>query len=299
MISTFWFGAVASARIASMYFSATRKFAAARSPAGDRVADHGGRLGLRLGQALPGFGIAERRFLATFGGEDLRLLVALGLEDCGLAQPFRLQHRRAFLALGLHLAGHRAGEVGRRQDVLDLDAGDLEAPGRGGGVHHAQEALVDLVAMREQVVKRHRADHGADVRHRQREKRLLEVRNLIGGPGWVEDLVEGGGVNGDAGVVAGEGLLARHVEHLLHHVDLLADAFDVRDDQPEPRPERAREAPELLDRVGVALRDGAHAERDRHDDQDDERDDEDVEAERDWHCGPLLRPLFAAAIAGL
>ena len=32
MISTFWFGAVASAFTASMYFSATRKFAAARSP---------------------------------------------------------------------------------------------------------------------------------------------------------------------------------------------------------------------------------------------------------------------------
>ena len=94
----------------------------------------------------------------------------------------------------------------------------------------------------------------------------------------------------DAGIVAGERFLARHVEHLLHHVHLVADAVDVGDDQAEARPERARIAAEALDRVGVALRHGAHAERDRDDDQDDERDDEDVESERDWNCGPAPPP---------
>src|SRR4051812_36295325 len=88
-------------------------------------------------------------------------------------------------------------------------------------------------------------------------------------------------------VVLGERLLARDVEHLLHHVHLVPDALHVGDDQPEPGPERARIAPEALDRVGVALRHYADAERDRDDDQDDERDDEDVEAERDWHGWPL------------
>src|SRR3954471_24085629 len=134
--------------------------------AGDRLADHGGRLGFGLGEALAGFGVAERRFLAALGRENLRLLVALGLEDRGLAQALGLEHGGALLALGLHLARHGAGKVGRRQDVLDLDAGDLDAPGRGGGAHDAQEAVVDLVAMREELVEVHRADDGADIGHR-------------------------------------------------------------------------------------------------------------------------------------
>src|SRR3712207_8299502 len=53
-------------------------------------------------------------------------------------------------------------------------------------------------------------------------------------------------------------LLARNVEHLLHDVHLLADPLHVRNDQPEPGPEGARVAAEALDRVAVALRDGAH-----------------------------------------
>src|SRR3712207_8540961 len=55
---------------------------------------------------------------------------------------------------------------------------------------------------------------------------------------------------------------------LLHDIHLLPDALDIRDDQAEPRPKRARVAPEALDRIGIALRHRAHAERDRHDDQD-------------------------------
>src|SRR5215207_8171204 len=97
--------------------------------AGNRLAHHRGRLCFGLGEALAGFGVAERRFLAALGREDLRLLVALGLEDRGLAQALGLEHGGALLALGLHLARHRAGEVGRRQDVLDLDARDLDPPG--------------------------------------------------------------------------------------------------------------------------------------------------------------------------
>ena len=109
----------------------------------------------------------------------------------------------------------------RRDDVLDLDAGDLGAPGRGGGIDDAQEALVDLVAVGEKLVEIHRADDRADIGHRQRQKRLLQVRDLIGGPRGIEHLIEGGGVDGDAGIVPGEGLLARNVEHLLHDVHRL------------------------------------------------------------------------------
>ena len=187
--------------------------------------------------------------------------------------PFGLQDRGALLALGLHLAGHDAGEVGRRHDVLDLDAVDLHAPGRGRRVHHPQQPLVDLVAMRQQLVEVHRADHGADVGHGQVEQRAVEVRDLVGGARRVEHLVEDHRVDGDAGIVPGERLLARHVDHLLHHVDLAADALEIRHDQAEPGLERAGVAAEALDRVDVALRhrpdarkQGEH--REHHDDDD-------------------------------
>jgi hypothetical protein len=108
---------------------------------------------------------------------------------------------------------------------------------------------------------------------------LLQVGHLVGGAGRVEDLVEGGGVDADPRIVAGEGLLGGHVEHLLHDVDLVPDPLDVWNDQPEAGPQRAREAAEALDRVGVALRNGANTERDCQDREEHEGDDEDVEAE--------------------
>ena len=77
----------------------------------DRLADHRGRLGLGLGLALARLGVAEGGLLAALGGQDLRLLLALGAQDLRLPQALRLQHRGALLALGLHLARHRAGEI--------------------------------------------------------------------------------------------------------------------------------------------------------------------------------------------
>src|SRR5688572_29603548 len=81
-----------------------------------------------FGGALARFGVAERRLLAALGGQDLRLLLTLGAQDFGLAEALRFEDRRAFLTLGLHLPRHGAGEVRRRDDILDLDARDLGAP---------------------------------------------------------------------------------------------------------------------------------------------------------------------------
>ena len=80
-------------------------------------------------KVLAGLRIPEGSLLAALGGEDLRLLLAFGAQDLGLAKAFGFQNGRPLLALCLHLAGHGAGEVGGRDDVLDLDAGDLGAPG--------------------------------------------------------------------------------------------------------------------------------------------------------------------------
>ncbi len=194
------------------------------------------------------------------------MLLAFRAQDLGLAQALGLEHGGALLALGLHLPRHGAGKVRRREDVLDLDARDLGAPGRGRRVEDAQQPLVDLVAVGQQLVEIHRADDGADIGHGEDEERLVEVRHLVGGARRIEDLIEGGGIDGDARIVPGEGLLARNVEHLLHDVHPLADLLDVRNDQPEAGAERAGIAPEALDRIGIALRHGADAHGDRQHD---------------------------------
>lgn len=85
----------------------------------------------------------------------------------------------ALFALSLHLPGHGRHEVGRRVDVLDFHAGDLDAPGLGRGVDHVQQAGVDLVAVGEKVVEVHRAHHRADIGHGDIENGHLQIGDLI------------------------------------------------------------------------------------------------------------------------
>src|SRR6185312_3572774 len=110
---------------------------------GDRVRHHLGRLGLGLRRTFARLGVAEGGLAAAFRLQDLALLGALGAQDFGLPLTFRLQNVGALDALGLHLAAHRLDEIGRRYDVLDLDAVDLHAPWRDRGIDDAQQALVD------------------------------------------------------------------------------------------------------------------------------------------------------------
>lgn len=75
------------------------------------------------------------------------MLGAFGPQDLRVARAFGFQHLGAFLALGFHLAGHRIDEVARRLDVLDLDAGDLDAPRMHGLVDDAQQPVVYRIAV--------------------------------------------------------------------------------------------------------------------------------------------------------
>ena len=121
--------------------------------AGNRLGDHLGGLGLGLGGALAGLGIAESGLAPSLGGENDGLLLAFGLEDRRLAVAFGHQNGGALVPLGLHLAGHRLDKVARRVDVLDLDPGHLDAPGHGRLVDDAQQPVVDLVALGQEVVE--------------------------------------------------------------------------------------------------------------------------------------------------
>ena len=104
------------------------------APRLDRLRDLADRLGVGLGDREDGGGLALRVV-------DLGLLLALGLGDRRLARavgdvdlllPLALGGRdhRALLALGGDLRLHRAQDLGRRRQVLDLVAQHLDAPVR-------------------------------------------------------------------------------------------------------------------------------------------------------------------------
>jgi len=117
-----------------------------------------------------------------------------------------------------------------------------------------EQPFVDRVAIGKQLVEVHRAHDRADIGHGEVEKRLVEVGNLVGGLRGVEDLIESHGVGLDAGIVLGDDLLRRYVQHLLHHVQLGADRVDEGDDQVEARMQRAGIFLEAFDGVVISLR---------------------------------------------
>jgi len=104
--------------------------------------------GLCLCRTLARFGVTVGGLAASFGGQDLRLLLSFGTQDRRL--PFALRHEDggALVALGFHLPRHGVDQVAWRLDILDLDAGDLDAPVVGRVVNDLEQAMIDLVALR-------------------------------------------------------------------------------------------------------------------------------------------------------
>ena len=192
--------------------------------------------------------------------------LALGLENVS-----------ALDALGLHLAPHGFDEIGGRHDVLDLDAVDFQSPRRHRGIDHAQQSLVDLVAMRQHLVEVHRAHHRADVGHGQHDDRLVEIGDLVAGFRSIKHLIEGDAVHRHGGVVLGDHLLLGNADHLLHHVHLAADAVEIGNDDVQPRRQRAGVFAESLDGPVVALRHRLDAGKQRKDHQQHKRNGENVE----------------------
>ncbi|PAV66231.1 hypothetical protein WR25_24882 [Diploscapter pachys] len=209
------------------------------------------RLGLRCPFAR--FGIAIGRLTPSLGFEDPRLLLAFCPQDFRSARALGLQDVGALLALGLHLPAHGGDDIGRRADVLDLDAGDLDPPGHRRMIDHRQQSRVDLVALRQRFIEVHRPHHGAQVGRRQLQQRGIEVRNLIGRLGRVEHLEEDDAVGRDDRIVLGDDLLTRNVDHLLHHVHLAPHAIKEGGVEVEARARRGRVSAEMFDRILIAL----------------------------------------------
>jgi hypothetical protein len=135
--------------------------------------------------------------------------------------------------------------------------------------------VVDLVALRQEMVELHRAHDGADVGHGQIAHGILELVDLVGCLGRIEHLEEGDAIDLHHGVVTGDDLLARHLENALHHVHLRPDPVDEGQDETEPRRQGADIAAEALHGIVVALRhdpdtleDGDHHQRKEHQDKD-------------------------------
>ena len=238
---------------------------------GDGLAHHFGGLGLGFGFTFAGLGVAEGGLAAALGLEDGGLFLAFGAQDGSGLVALGGEDFGALLTLGLHLLGHGLGDVVRRGEVLDLHAGDLHAPGIGGQVDDAQEALIDGVTVGEDLVEIHRAEHGTHIGEGEVGDGAVEIGHLIGGAGGIHHLDESDGVGSYLGIVAGDDVLGRNVDHLLHHVHLEADTVHHRHQQPEAGRQGARVAAEALDRVFEALGhdlDGAVDKHRREDEQD-------------------------------
>ena len=82
----------------------------------------------------------------------------------------------------------------------------------------------------------------------------LRLDDLVARLRGIEHLVERDAVDRDGGVVLGDHFLLGNVDHLLHHVDLAADAVEIRNDEIEPGRQRVGVFAEPLDGPVVALR---------------------------------------------
>ena len=107
------------------------------SPTADETG--GGHLRFRRARSR-GFRGAERGLPLALRFEHDRRLPPLGARDVRLPRALGFKDHRALLALGLHLPRHRVDEILGRLDVLDLDAGHLDAPWLGGCVDNAEQA---------------------------------------------------------------------------------------------------------------------------------------------------------------
>jgi hypothetical protein len=144
-------------------------------------------------------------------------------------------------------------------------------------VDHAQQSLVDLVAMRQHLVEVHRAHHRADVGHGQHDDRLMQIGDLVTCLRGIEHLEERDAVHRHGGVVLGDHFLLGNIDHLLHHVHLAADPVEIGDDDVEPGSQRAGVFAEPLDGPVIALRHRLDAGKQRKDHQQHHRNGENTE----------------------
>src|SRR6266545_132910 len=163
------------------------------------------------------------------------LLLALGDGDGRLLGAGRLGDDRAAGPLGRHLPGHRLLDLWRRDDLADLDVGDLDSPALGDVVELGAEGLVHLLALGEHVVEVHVADHAPQGGRGDVLRCAGEVLHLHHAHDRVHHPGEDDEVDRDGGVVLGDRRLLGDLQVLLPQVDH-DRPVDDRDQQDQARP---------------------------------------------------------------
>ena len=208
--------------------------------------------------------------------EDGGLLFALGDEDLALLLTLGLQNGLTALTLGLHLLFHGVLNFLGRQNVLELHAVDLDAPGVGGLVKDGAHLGVDDVAAGERLVELHFADDVAKRRGGQVLDGVHRVLDAVGVELGVGDLKIDDRVDLHGDVILGDDGLGIEVGDLLLEADLLDHALNEGDLQVKADvPGRAVRA-ETLDDVGAGLLHDVDVAHNKNEHEHDEHDDADV-----------------------
>src|SRR4249919_1090250 len=170
------------------------------------------------------------------GGLDQRcrgLLLAFGVDDLGATQ-----------ALGLGLARDRADHDLVEVDALDLDVGDLDAPGIGLRVEDGADVVVELLALGQHLVQvvlpQHRAKRGL----RELAGGFVEVFDVDDRFLRIDHAEVHDGIDLHRDVVARDHILGRHIHDDGAQVDthhLLHDG----NQQDQARPLHLPESPQL------------------------------------------------------
>src|SRR5690606_30482964 len=175
-----------------------------------------------------------------------RLQLALGGDDPPPTVP-----------LGLRLPGHGPFHRLGQGDVLDLHPVDVDTPVQCRAVDHQLEALVQPLAVGQQVVQVALADDAPQRRLRHLGHREPVVLHTDDGLHRVDHLEVDDRVDPDGDVVPGDAVLRGHRQRHDLHVDL-PHAVDDRDDPRQPGFTRGSDdAAEPEDQTGYVLGDGA------------------------------------------
>ena len=137
----------------------------------------------------------------------------------------RFQHLCPLNLFRLFLPRHGVYQVLGRGYVLNFHPRYLNAPGVSGLVNYLQQMAVDSAALGLQIVQSHGPSHGAQVGGGQVNYRQLHVVHGIAGLGRINNLVKDNAIDGNLGVVLGDYVLARHVQHDFLHIHLAVSAF--------------------------------------------------------------------------
>ena len=156
--------------------------------------------------------------------------------------------------------------------MLHLDRRHLDAPRIGALVEDLLQLLVQTLALRQQVVQLHLAQHAPQRRLGELRRRVVEVLDFDDRPPRIDHAEVQDRVHLDRDVVARDHVLRRHVEHDRPQADL-DHAIDRREDENDAGALRLRQQlAEAEDDAALVF--GQDLDRADEVEHDDERDDE-------------------------